>query len=59
MDSLNTVPNARPGSDPGANSTASFLSEELRNALGTTVNLTPRLGEVRTFRNLTAQWWLK
>lgn len=28
MDGLNTVPNAGPGSDPGANSTASFLSEQ-------------------------------
>lgn len=59
MDSLHTVPNARPGSDPGANSSASFLSEELRNALGTAVNLTPGRGEVRTFRNLTEQWGLK
>ncbi|KAL6083532.1 hypothetical protein STEG23_031436 [Scotinomys teguina] len=28
MDGLDTVPIARPGSDPGANSTASFLSEQ-------------------------------
>lgn len=54
MDCLNTVPNARPGSDPGANSTASFLSERVEKRLRTTVNLTPGLVEVRTFRNLTA-----
>ena len=59
MDSLNTVPNDRPGFDPGANTTASFLSEQAEKHLSDCCEPDSWLVEVRTFRNLTAQRWLK